>query len=126
MSVPTTTTATPRYIFEWNEPIATFMISLMVIIMQVLNPLIICGVIRCASTARENNADQKHDDELQIRHRNVQSSRRVWVSLDKVILSRKKSTMPLLPVNSVGSTKITTDNRVKSRSGRRRAKTSSG
>src|SRR6218665_810267 len=48
------------------------------------------------------------------------------MSLDKVILSRRKSTTPLLPDNSTGSTKITTDNPVKSRSGKKHAKTSPG
>jgi len=74
ITVPTTTTTTRRYIFEWNDPVAATVIAVMVMVMQVLNPLIIWCIIRCIWIAREAKADQKNEDELQNLYRNYETS----------------------------------------------------
>lgn len=62
------------YIFEWDESKAATAVCVIVILMQVLNPLIIFFAIYCVSIVREVNINHEDDDELEDLSRKYQTS----------------------------------------------------
>ena len=88
---PTSTTSRPNVIsarrsdnstlppiFEWNDTVATIVISATVVIMQVLNPLIVWCIVHCVSSARAKKVEQEEEDELQNLQRTYETSLEVF------------------------------------------------